>query len=87
MAGSSPAACSDDLEWVKSELYQIAAKLGQLRDSISDPRYGSCSHEIGQTMRALGIAVDAIKRTQKNEPLPSLEDVQRIYRQNERAEP
>lgn len=68
------------LDSVESELYRIAAKLGELRDKCAEPPYGACAWEISQTMRALGIAVDAVKRTRNPQPLPTLEDVQAIYR-------
>lgn len=79
----APAHGSDEvLDRVKDELYRVAAKLGELRDQLSDPPYGACAWEINQTLRAISIAVDVVKRTKQNDPLPSLEDVQRIYRQN-----
>lgn len=78
----APVTGSDDLlDRVKGELYRVAAKLGELRDDLSTTHH-ACAWEISQTMRALGIAVETIERTKRNDPLPSVEEVQRIYRQN-----
>lgn len=66
---------------VEQELYLIAAKLGELRDKLAAANETLCAWEIEQTLRALSEACRATRRAKLNEPLPTVEDVQAIYRQ------
>jgi hypothetical protein len=81
----SPAHGSADLLVnAEKELYTIASGLGALRDKLAYAAQSQAAWEIEQTLRALREAVRAINRAKVNEPLPSVEDVQEIYRQNNR---
>lgn len=82
-ATGAPAAvaCMELLCCVEQELYPIAAKLGELRDKLVAANETLCAWEIEQTLRALSEACRATRRAKLNEPLPTVEDVQAIYRQ------
>ncbi len=71
----------------EQQLYPIAAELGSLRDKLAAANEPTCAWEIDQTLRALAETVRAIRRAKLNEPLPSLEDVQKIYRDMAAQEP
>jgi hypothetical protein len=78
---SDPAVRSGDLLCcVEKQLYPIAAELGSLRDKLAAANEPRCAWEIEQTLRALAEAVRTIQRAKLNEPLPSVEDIQKIYR-------
>ncbi len=74
------------LNSAQEDLWEIRAKLCKLQEKLAPFPYGACAHEISQTLRCLGIAEDQIKRTRNPKPLPTLEEVQAIYKQYQKPE-